>query len=163
MFHIPDSIRPKLRWRVGNMLLHPSFSRRFRNPFSSIASWQIEDCSRALQCFLPMIFRPERSGPQQPPLLQPDLAKRAFGHLKRFAAFHLGHVKYSSTLEYITAAQEAHAEPTCAGGASKAVVASPSQRCKVYRTAVSACTSQSVCILQVLSAVLVLLAVALVH
>lgn len=57
-----------------------------------------------------MIFRPERSGPQQPPLLQPDLAKQAFGHLKRFAAFHLGHVKYSTTLEYIAAAQEAHAE-----------------------------------------------------
>lgn len=110
LFRIPDSIRPKLRWRVGNMLLHPSFTRRFRNPFSSIASWQIEDCSRALQCFLPMIFRPERSGPQQPPLLQPDLAKQAFGHLKRFAAFHLGHVKYSTTLEYIAAAQEAHAE-----------------------------------------------------
>lgn len=94
------------------MLLHPSFSRGLRNPFSSIASWQIEDCSRALQCFLPMLFRPERSGPQQPPLLQPDLAKQAFGHLKRFAAFHLGHVKYSSTdhTEYIQAAQDAHEE-----------------------------------------------------
>jgi hypothetical protein len=91
------------------MLLHPSFNRRFRNPFSSIASWQIEDCARALQCFFPMLFRPARSGNMQQEVL-PELAKKALGHLKRFAAFHLGHVAYESAMQYLAAAQQAHEE-----------------------------------------------------
>lgn len=105
---IPNDARQVMRSRVASMQLHPSFNRKFRNPFTNMASWQIEDCARALQCFLPMIFRPVRRAGQQPEqVLKPELAKKAFGHLKRFAAFHLGHVTYSNQAEYILAAQQA--------------------------------------------------------
>jgi hypothetical protein len=39
-----------------------------------------------------------------------QLIKAAFGHLKRFAAFHLGHVQYTTRSEYITAAVRASDE-----------------------------------------------------
>lgn len=96
-----------MRGRVGGMHLHPAFNRRFRNPFTSLASWQIEDCARAMQCYLPVLFRPARSGQRELALLTPVVAKKAFGHLKRFLAFHLGHVEYETRAEYTAAAKEA--------------------------------------------------------
>lgn len=98
-FRMPDAERRVVRGRMGGMQLHPSFNRKFRDPFGSLASWQIEDCARALQCFLPMLLRPARTGQREMQLL-PDAAKQAFGHLKRFAAFQLGHVAYTTDTEY---------------------------------------------------------------
>lgn len=108
-FRIPNDARQIMRGRM-NVTLHPSFNRKFRSPFTSRASWTIEECSRAIQCFLSMMFRSVRSGGQQVEVLQPELAKQGFGHLKRFAAFHFGHVECHTKLEYITAAKEAHQE-----------------------------------------------------
>lgn len=100
-----------MRGRLGNMQLHPSFNRKFRNPFTSNASWQIEECERQLQCCLPLLFRPVRSASGQTvDVLDNDLAKKAFGHLKRFAAFHLDHTQYAMRQEYISAAVQAHEE-----------------------------------------------------
>lgn len=99
-----------MRGRILKTQLHPSFNRKFRSPFNSVASWQIEECNRALQCFLPLLFRPLRFVGRHLPLLQPDLVKTAFGHLKRFAAFHLGHVEYKTKAEFISAAKQAHDE-----------------------------------------------------
>jgi hypothetical protein len=113
---LPNDARQVMRSRAASMQLHPSFNRKFRSPFTSMASWQIEDCSRALQCFLPMIFRPiKRTGQQPEDVLKPELAKVAFGHLKRFAAFHIGHVTYSNLAEYTMAAKQATDELLCYG------------------------------------------------
>ena len=107
---IPNDRRQVIRGRVEQMRLHPSFNRRFRSPFTSKASWQIEECARALQCFLPVCFRPVRRGSSKEEVLQPDLAKKAYGHLKRFAAFHLGHEGFDTQQEYVAAAIRAHQE-----------------------------------------------------
>lgn len=102
---MPDAERRIVRGRMAGMHLHPSFNRKFRDPFSNLASWQIDDCARAMQCFLPMLLRPARSGQREMPLLRPEAAKKAFGHLKRFAAFHLGHVEYKDLADYKAAAK----------------------------------------------------------
>lgn len=99
-----------IRERLPTITLHPSFNRKFRNPFTSKASWQIEECIRALQCHLPMVFRPLQRGNKLEDVLQPALAKKTFGHLKRFAAFHLGHVGYATHAEYVAAAKSAQEE-----------------------------------------------------
>lgn len=104
---VPDSQRHVIRGRIGGMQLHPAFNRKFRSPFTSLASWQIDDCARAMQCFLPMLLRPARSGQRELPLLTPEVSKKAFGHLKRFLAFHVGHVQYNSWPEYMQAARAA--------------------------------------------------------
>lgn len=104
---MPDAERRVVRGRLGGLQLHPSFNRKFRDPFSNMASWQIDDCARAVQCFLPMLLRPARSGQRELPLLQPPAAKKAFGHLKRFSAFQLGHVQYETAAEYRAAARAA--------------------------------------------------------
>jgi hypothetical protein len=106
-FRMPDAERRVVRGRLGGLQLHPSFNRKFRDPFGSLASWQIDDCARAVQCFLPMLLRPARSGQRELPLLRPEAAKKAFGHLKRFTAFQLGHVQYDSVEEYRAAAKAA--------------------------------------------------------
>jgi hypothetical protein len=100
-----------MRGRVGGMQLHPSFNRKFRSPFTSNASWQVEECARQLQCALPLLFRPVRSANgQTTEVLDDMLIKTAFGHLKRFAAFHLGHVRYETRAEYVAAAVRASDE-----------------------------------------------------
>jgi hypothetical protein len=104
---MPDAERRVVRGRFAGMQLHPSFNRKFRDPFSSVASWQIDDCARAVQCFLPMLLRPARSGRREMPLLCPEVSKQAFGHLKRFNAFHQGHVQYDTEEEYKAAAKAA--------------------------------------------------------
>ncbi|KAF6249803.1 hypothetical protein COO60DRAFT_1706343 [Scenedesmus sp. NREL 46B-D3] len=108
---IPNHAKRVMRGRLERMQLHPSFNRKCRSPFTSNASWQIEECERQMQCFLPLLFRPVRGAPgQATPVLHNDLAKTAFGHLKRFAAFHLGHVAYATRQEYVQAAVQAHEE-----------------------------------------------------
>lgn len=104
---IPDAEPQIVVGRVGGMQLHPAFNRKFRSPMSSLASWQIDDCARAIQCFLPMLLRPARSGQRELPVLRPEAAKKAFGHLKRFSAFQLGHVQYKDVREYRAAAKAA--------------------------------------------------------
>ena len=100
-----------MRGRLDNMQLHPNFNRKCRSPFTCNASWQMEECARQLQCFLPLLFRPVRTANGQvTEVLDNKLAKQAFGHLKRFAAFHLGHVQYATRPEYIAAAVQANEE-----------------------------------------------------
>lgn len=108
---IADEAKRVMKGRDSNMHLHPSFNRKFRSPFTSNASWQIEECERQLQCALPLLFRPVRSANGQlTDVLDNQLLKTAFGHLKRFAAFHLGHVQYTTRAEYFTAAKHASDE-----------------------------------------------------
>lgn len=122
---MPDAERRVVRGRMGGLQLHPSFNRKFRDPFSNMASWQIDDCARALQCFLPMLLRPARSGQREMPLLQPELAKKAFGHLKRFTAFHLGHVPFETAEEYRKAAKASVDELIAYGAVMEQVRALP--------------------------------------
>lgn len=72
------------------------------------ASWQIEDCSRALECFLPLLLRP--AGRPAADVLRPGIIKKAYGHLRRFAAFHMGTGSFKSWADLAGAALAAHQE-----------------------------------------------------
>jgi hypothetical protein len=74
----------------------------------SKASWQIEDCARALECFLPLMFRPWRNNNEQVEVLQPPVLKECFGRLRRFGMFHMTHHSFSSEDAMLRAAVEAH-------------------------------------------------------
>eukprot|EP00883_Tetradesmus_obliquus_P012537 jgi/Sobl393_1/539/SZX70654.1 len=100
--------------------LHPSFNRRPRDVLSSSkGSWQIEDFARALECFLPLMFRPLRSGSASEQVLRPDIVKKCFGHLRRFGLFHMTHHSFDSQGQMLLAAVAAHEELLAYGKAAE--------------------------------------------
>lgn len=88
--------------------MHPSFNRLYRDVMANKASWQIEDCARAIECFLPILLRPVQSPAMQ--VLQPDKVKKAYGHMRRFAAFHASMAKYADAPSLMVAAVAARNE-----------------------------------------------------
>ena len=102
--------------------LHPSFNRRPRDVLSSSkGSWQIEDFARALECFLPLMFRPLRSGSASEQVLRPDIVKKCFGHLRRFGLFHMTHHSFDNQGQMLLAAVAAHEELLAYGKAAEEV------------------------------------------
>ena len=72
------------------------------------ASWQIEDCARAVECFFPSLFRP--AGRPAVEVLTPGAVKKAYGHLRRFAVFHMAMEKFDNFASLTTAALAARRE-----------------------------------------------------
>lgn len=110
---VPNESRRIIKGRVRGLGigLHPNFNRPARDVLSSSkGSWQIEDFARALECFLPLLFRPHRSGNTSEEVLQPDIVKKSFGHLRRFGLFHMTHHSFDSEDHMLLAAMEAHEE-----------------------------------------------------
>jgi hypothetical protein len=110
---VPNESRRIIKGRVRGLGigLHPNFNRPARDVLSSSkGSWQIEDFARALECFLPLLFRPHRSGNTSEEVLQPDIVKKSFGHLRRFGLFHMTHHSFDSEDQMLLAALEAHEE-----------------------------------------------------
>jgi len=105
---IPPASRRVIRGRAGGLELHPSFNNRYRDVMGNKASWQIEDCARAVECFFPLLFRPVgRPGVE---VLQPGVVKQAYGHLRRFAAFHMATEKFEDMATMTAAALAARGE-----------------------------------------------------
>lgn len=96
---VPHASRRVIRGRAGGLELHPSFNNRYRDVMGNKASWQIEDCARAVECFFPLLFRPAGRGE----VLPPGVVKKAYGHLRRFAAFHMAAEKFDN-VQLMTAA-----------------------------------------------------------
>jgi hypothetical protein len=105
---VPNPSRRIIKGRGLGIGLHPSFNRRPRDVLGSKGSWQIEDCARALECFLPLMFRPWRNGSEQVEVLQPPVLKECFGRLRRFGMFHMTHHSFVSQDEMLLAALAAH-------------------------------------------------------
>lgn len=105
---VPPESRRIIKGRGLGIGLHPSFNRRPRDVLGSKGSWQIEDCARALECFLPLMFRPWRKGSEQVEVLQPPVLKECFGRLRRFGMFHMTHHSFDSEAEMLRAAVAAH-------------------------------------------------------
>jgi hypothetical protein len=78
---------------------------------SGKGSWQIEDWCRAVECFIPMLFRPVLvRGRQVLEVLKPAHVKTAYGHLRRFAVFHMTMGRFQTWEELGTAADKAAEE-----------------------------------------------------
>ena len=105
---VPPASRRVIKGRAGGLTLHPSFNRLYKDVMANKASWQIEDCVRAIECFLPILFRPVQNPAM--PVLQPDKLKKAYGHLRRFAAFHASMAKFSDVAGLMVAAAAARRE-----------------------------------------------------
>jgi len=105
---IPPGSRRTIKGRARGLELHPSFNNRYRDVMGNKASWQIEDCARAVECFFPLIFRRTRQSEVE--VLQPEVVKEAYGHLRRFATFHMAVDKFDNMAVMTAAALAARKE-----------------------------------------------------
>ena len=118
---VPAEARRVIKGRGLGIGLHPSFNRPFRDPLSKKGSWQIEDFARAVECFFPLLFRPMVSGNQREDVL-PENIRKPYGHLLRFALFHMKTDHSFKTWDELwKAAAEAHNELLGYGKAAEKV------------------------------------------
>jgi hypothetical protein len=61
-----------------------------------------------MECFFPLLFRP--AGRARADVLVPGVVKKAYGHLRRFAAFHMAAEKFDNMAGVTAAALEARKE-----------------------------------------------------
>ncbi len=91
--------------RSGKIICNPEFNKPYRCMVTYGASWQFENCARALQCFFALIFQPHETGH----VLHP-VGLEALGKLRRAAEFHTSHAVYATEAAFLDACRDATRE-----------------------------------------------------
>ena len=109
---IPAVQRREIAARVAEVVLHPQTNRPLRNPVKYHAGMHMDELADGVRGLFALLFwRTTTAGSGQPQdVLQDPEVKKAWGHLRRFACFHLAEHTFASQQQLEAAVDEAQQE-----------------------------------------------------
>lgn len=99
-----------LQLRASTFVDHPQAGRTYKDMVTKLGNFTMEDYSRAITVYFPALFQPLQLPHSTIHVLPPGLVKKAYGHLRRFAEFHILPQEFSTIEDFHSAADAARQE-----------------------------------------------------